>query len=78
MKTYRGFWKDDHTKLVFRDISASEIPSRLPPGTRVHPDRGNTIGRLDGGDEYAFALFEAGGRVLVVIPTPGEAPPGEE
>lgn len=78
VKTYRGFWRDDHTKLVFGDVPAEKVRAKLPEGAKVHPEESNTIGRLDGGDEYEFAFFEVNGRVLVVIPTPGSAPPGEK
>ncbi len=77
VKTYRGFWQDDHTKLVLGDVPADQVRANRPAGARVHPAESNTIGREDGGDEYEFAFFEVNGRVLVVIPTPGSAPPGE-
>ena len=46
------------------------VRQRLPSGARVAVDQRNTVGRVDGGDEYEFALFEVGGRRIVVIPDP--------
>jgi hypothetical protein len=71
---YRAFWQDDHTRLIFRDARQEEIPRRLPSGCRVAVDTRNTIGRLDGGDEYEFAFFEKEGRLIVVIPEPRLTP----
>jgi hypothetical protein len=75
MTTYRAFYQDDHSKTIFRDAPATSIRRLLPEGARVGVDTRNTIGRLDGGDEFEFALFEVGGRLIVVIPDPRPGKP---
>lgn len=70
MATYRAFYQDDHSKIIFREVTAMHVRQRLPSGARVAVDQRNTVGRVDGGDEYEFALFEVGGQRIVVIPDP--------
>lgn len=70
MKTYRAFYQDDHSKILFRFKPASIVRRLLPKGTKVRVSESNTIGRLDGGDEYEFAQFEVGDRIIMVIPDP--------
>lgn len=67
-KLYRAFWERDHSTLIFKGVPASEVRDRLPKGARVAPDKRNTIGRLDGGDEYQFGMFEVDGKWIIVIP----------
>jgi hypothetical protein len=75
MTTYRAFFQDDHSKILFRAKPAKAVRRLLPKDARVSVDTRNTIGRLDGGDEYEFALFEVGGRLIVVIPDPRPGKP---
>ena len=70
MKTYRAFYQDDHSKILFRGQPAEKVRKLLPKGARVFVDGQNTIGRLDDGDPYEFAMFEVGGRKIMVIPDP--------
>jgi len=67
---YRAFFTDDHSQLIFDNVSAENIRPNLPIGCRVCPDVSNTIGRVDGGDEYKFALFTWRDRRILVIPVP--------
>jgi hypothetical protein len=69
-RLYRAFYKDNHAFIIFRDVAAGDVRARLPKGSRVYPDVRNTIGRLDGGDEYEFAMFEHGRRVIIVTSLP--------
>ena len=66
MTTYSAFWQDDHTKIIFRHKPQGQIRQLLPPGAIVCVDKRSTLGRLDGGDEYEFALFEIDGKKIVV------------
>ncbi len=69
-KTYRAFYKEDHSKILFKGVSAGRVRACLPPGAKVEPDENSTIGRVDGGDPFEFALFVADGRTIIVIPDP--------
>lgn len=69
-RLYRAFYKDNHARIIFRGVAAVNIRKRLPRGSRVYPDIRNTLGRLDGGDEYEFAMFEHGRRVIIVTNLP--------
>lgn len=65
-KTYSAYWQEDHTKIIFRHLPASQIRARLPREARVCPDTRSTLGRLDGGDEYEWAVFELDGQKIIV------------
>ena len=66
MRVYSAFYKDDHTKSIFRFVPRRDIRKRLPLGTQVLVDVNSTLGRLDGGDEFEHAYFELDGRIIVV------------
>jgi hypothetical protein len=68
--TYRAFWQDDHSKLIFKRKRKEQVRDLLPQGTTVFVHEDNTLGRVDGGDEYEFAMFICNGRRIMVIPDP--------
>ena len=70
--TYRAFYQDDHSCILFRGKQAADVRGLLPRGARVCPDLYNTIGRTDGGDEFERAIFEVDGRKIMVIADPGQ------
>lgn len=68
MRTYTAFWKDDHSKILGRRLRLGRMQEVLRSlHARVIPDARSTIGRLDGGDELEWALFDVRGKTLVVI-----------
>ena len=68
MKTYRAFYQDDHSKILFRGQPAAKVRELLPT-CKVAVDTRSSVGR-EKGDQYEFALFESGGKLIVVIPDP--------
>jgi len=67
--TYRAFYQDDHSRILFRSEPAERVRQLLPKNSRVAVDTRSSIGREDG-DEYEFALFKNGNKLIIVIPDP--------
>lgn len=65
MTTYVGYWEDDRV-IIFEHKRREQVRDSLPRGTTVCVDPASTLGRVDDGDEYEYALFVAGGRKIIV------------
>ena len=67
--TYRAFYQDDHSHILFRGQPVENVRQLLPSNAKVAVDTRSSIGREDG-DQYEFALFENCYRLIIVIPDP--------
>jgi hypothetical protein len=69
MTTYCAVWSDT-SKVIFRHKRREQVRDSLPRGTTVVVHADSTLGRVDDGDEYEYALFTAGGQGILVTPDP--------
>lgn len=64
---YNAFFKDDHSRIVYRNRTEVDTLADLPDNAVPSTDARSTYYRNDGGDRFEFAMFETDQGQTIVI-----------